>query len=34
MVHENKEYAELIYDLISEAGVDVGADLSDKEINP
>ena len=31
MARENKEYAELFYDLISEAGVDVGVDLSDKE---
>jgi hypothetical protein len=31
MARENKEYAELFYDLISEAGVDIGADLSDEE---
>jgi uroporphyrinogen-III decarboxylase len=31
MARENKEYAELFYDLISEGGVDAGADLSDKE---
>jgi hypothetical protein len=31
MARENKEYAELFYDLISEAGVDVGVDLSDEE---
>ena len=33
MARENKEYAELFYDLISEGGVDVGADLSDEEFN-
>ncbi|MGI6526239.1 MAG: hypothetical protein ACOX25_02445 [Caldicoprobacterales bacterium] len=31
LTRENKEYAELFYDLISEGGVDAGADLSDKE---
>jgi len=31
MARENKEYAELFYDLISEGGVDAGTDLSDKE---
>lgn len=31
MVRENREYAELFYDLISEAGVDVGDGLSDAE---
>lgn len=31
MVRENREYAELFYDLISEAGVDAGDGLSDVE---
>jgi hypothetical protein len=31
MVKENREYAELFYDFLSEGGVDAGDELSDKE---
>lgn len=31
MARENREYAELFYDLISEGGVDAGDGLSDAE---
>lgn len=31
MTRENREYAELFYDLISEEGVDAGDNLSDTE---
>jgi hypothetical protein len=31
MVREDREYAELFYDLISEGGVDLGDGLSDAE---